>query len=69
MNKKEEGYLELILGPMFSCKSSELIKRYRLYKCLNKEVLLINHISNKGICTHLKPLATPLCIKCIFRIF
>ena len=24
---------------------------------------------NKGSCTPLKPLALPLCIKCIFRIF
>ena len=41
------GYLEIILGPMFSGKSSELIKRYRLYKCINKDILFINHSSNK----------------------
>ena len=60
MNIERDGYLELILGPMFSGKSSELIKRYRLYKCLNKEILFINHVSNtrynnndlKSIITH-----------------
>ena len=53
MNKKENGYLELIFGPMFSGNSSELGKIYRLYKCLNKDILFINHVSNNGICTPL----------------
>ena len=45
--------LELIIGPMFSGKSTELIKRIRLLKIINKKVLVIKplidnrYISNK----------------------
>lgn len=35
------GKLELIIGPMFSGKSTELIRRIRLYKIINKKVLVI----------------------------
>ena len=45
-NNGNTGYLELILEPMFSGKSSELIRRYRLYKHLNKNILFINHSTN-----------------------
>jgi len=36
--------LELIIGPMFSGKSSELIKKIRLAKIINKKVLVIKPI-------------------------
>jgi thymidine kinase len=45
--------LELIIGPMFSGKSTELIKRIRLLKIINKKVIVIKplidnrYISNK----------------------
>ncbi len=35
------SYLELIIGPMFSGKSTELIRRIRLLKTINKKVLVI----------------------------
>ena len=35
------SYLELIIGPMFSGKSTELIRRIRLLKTINKTVLVI----------------------------
>lgn len=35
------GKLELIIGPMFSGKSTELIRRIRLQKTINKKVLVI----------------------------
>jgi thymidine kinase len=35
------GYLELIIGPMFSGKSTELIRRIRLLQKINKKVLVI----------------------------
>jgi thymidine kinase len=35
------GKLELILGPMFSGKSTELIRRIRLFQQINKKVLVL----------------------------
>ncbi len=40
-NKNIVGKLELIMGPMFSGKSSELIKKIRLFRIINKNVLVI----------------------------
>lgn len=38
------GYLEIILGPMFSGKTSKLIEIYKRYTCCNDvHVLAINH--------------------------
>jgi len=36
------GRLELIMGCMFSGKSTELIRRLKRYKAINKQVLVIN---------------------------
>lgn len=36
-----QGKLELFIGPMFSGKSTELIKNVRLHKIINKKVLVI----------------------------
>jgi len=40
------GYLELIIGPMYAGKSTELIRIINRYKCLNKNIIVINHIYN-----------------------
>jgi thymidine kinase len=53
------GNLELIIGPMFSGKSTELIKIIRRYNSINKKILVINHkINNRynssSITTHNK---------------
>ena len=37
------GSLKIILGPMFSGKSTELIRILNRYKLLNKNILAINH--------------------------
>ena len=37
------GYLEIVLGPMFSGKTSRLLKDYRLYKTCNISCLVINY--------------------------
>ena len=37
------GYLEIIIGPMFSGKTSELIKNYNEKLSENKKVLAINY--------------------------
>jgi thymidine kinase len=42
--------LELIIGPMFSGKSTEIIKRVRLNKIINKKILIIKpKIDNRYI--------------------
>ena len=53
----KDGSIEVIFGPMFSSKTSTLLKRYRKYKLLNKKCLLIKYSNdtryNKtGISTH-----------------
>ena len=47
--KAEASRLELIIGPMYSGKSTELIRRVGRYKYrgTSNKILLINHISDK----------------------
>ncbi len=40
------GSLELIIGPMYAGKSTELIRIINRFKCLDKNVLVINHVWN-----------------------
>ena len=40
------GRIELIIGPMYASKSSELIKITNRYKSIGKNILIINHILN-----------------------
>ena len=44
--KNKSGYLEIIMGPMFAGKSTELLRIINLYKCLDKSVTVINHKIN-----------------------
>ncbi len=37
------GYLELILGPMYSGKTTRLIEHYRAYKYIGKNIVVINY--------------------------
>ena len=51
------SYLELIIGPMYAGKSTELIRIINRYKCLNKNIIIINHVLNNrygttGLSTH-----------------
>jgi thymidine kinase len=53
------GYLELIIGPMYAGKSTELIRIINRYKCLEKNIIVINHTFNNrygssGLTTHNK---------------
>ena len=43
----ERGYLKVILGPMFSGKTTELIRIYRRYSSCNIPVCVINHVSDQ----------------------
>eukprot|EP00734_Pompholyxophrys_sp_LG126_P000096 Pompholyxophrys_sp_v1_NODE_5_length_12280_cov_3.373988.p10 type:complete len:189 gc:universal NODE_5_length_12280_cov_3.373988:1475-909(-) len=52
-----KGLIHLILGPMYSGKSSELIRRYRRYSIAGKKCLLVKHshdirYDKKMLCTH-----------------
>jgi len=38
------GRLEIILGPMFSGKSAELIRNINRYECIGKNILTVTHI-------------------------
>lgn len=44
---QNSSYLELIIGPMFSGKTSHLILLYKLYTISNKKVCVINYIDDK----------------------
>lgn len=47
MNENITGYLEVILGPMFSGKTSRLLEIYRKYKGVRgKNVVVINHYTD-----------------------
>jgi len=46
-NTKSVGNINLILGCMFSGKTSELIRIVKRYKCIDKKVLLVNYIEDK----------------------
>jgi thymidine kinase len=41
------GYLKLIIGPMFSCKSSTLLAELNRYKYITNNILVINHALDK----------------------
>ena len=43
---EEHGYLKVILGSMFSGKTTELIKIYNKYKSCEIPCCIINHISD-----------------------
>jgi len=54
---QQSGYLHLIIGPMYAGKSTELIRVINRYKCLNKNIIVINHSFNNrygsnGLTTH-----------------
>ena len=44
---QNEGYLELILGPMFSGKTTEIIQIHNNYSYIGKNVVVINYAEDK----------------------
>ena len=57
MNTQEGGYLEIILGPMFSGKTTRLIDVQKKYAVCDISCCVINHILDKRydnnlLCTH-----------------
>ena len=47
MNASNEGYLEIILGPMFSGKTTQIIQMYNNYSYIGKNVVVINYAEDK----------------------
>jgi thymidine kinase len=41
------GYLELILGPMFSGKTTQIIQHYKSYIYIGKKIVVINYAEDK----------------------
>jgi len=41
------GYLELILGPMFSGKTTQIIQHYKSYTYIGKKIVVINYAEDK----------------------
>ena len=65
-NTSNEGYLELILGPMFSGKTTKLVNLYHKYVKLSYKVIAINYFkdtrySDEQLSTH-----DNIMIPCIF---
>ena len=46
LNQTTTGYLELILGPMFSGKTTHLIQAYKKYTYIGKKVATINYYAD-----------------------
>ena len=40
------GNLELIIGPMYAGKSTELLRKINMYEFLDKNIIVINHVIN-----------------------
>ena len=43
----DEGYLEIILGPMFSGKTTRIIQIYKEFAYIQKKVCVINYVGDK----------------------
>jgi len=43
---QEVGHIELILGPMFSGKSSEMLRKVRRYEHARKKCLIVNYFND-----------------------
>ena len=57
VSNNKSGRIDIIIGSMFSGKSTELIRRINRYKVLGKKILVINHkldqrYSESSISTH-----------------
>ena len=72
--KPNAGSIELVLGPMFSGKSTELQRRIRRFKIANKSCVVVKYIfdtryASKEMATHDKTLMEALPAKTIGDIF
>ena len=60
------GYLEIILGPMFSGKTTRLIERYRAYTYIGKSVVVVNYSLDRRYSSTMLSSHDRVEIPCIF---
>ena len=67
------NFLQIIMGPMFSGKSTEFIRIIREYKFIEKKILVVKHALdnnryNQKICTHDKQMEECISASDIFEL-
>ncbi len=61
-----EGYLELILGPMFSGKTTQLIQHYKKFTYIGKQTIVINYAEDKRYHDSMMSTHDKVMIPCLF---
>jgi thymidine kinase len=73
MAESHQGSLSMIIGPMFSGKTTELLRQIKRYEIAKKRCLLINHCCDTRYgtepvcCTHDAIKQIALCLPSLFR--
>ena len=62
----QSGYLELVIGPMFSGKTTWLIEKYKSYKYIGKKIAVINYSADTRYSTTMLSSHDRNEIPCIF---
>jgi thymidine kinase len=60
------GYLEMVIGPMFSGKTTWLIEKYKAYTYIGKKVLVINYSADIRYSTTMLSSHDHIEIPCVF---
>jgi thymidine kinase len=66
MNIGSPGYLELILGPMFSGKTTRLVQHYKKFSYIGRKVAVINYADDTRYHDSLLSTHDKIMIPCIF---
>lgn len=61
-----EGYLELILGPMFSGKTTQLIQHYKKFTYIGKKTVVINYAEDTRYHDSMLSTHDKIMIPCLF---
>jgi thymidine kinase len=62
----QQGYLEIILGPMFSGKTTRLVQHYKKYSYIGRNVAVINYADDTRYHDSLLSTHDKIMIPCIF---
>jgi len=60
------GYLELVVGPMYSGKTSYLVELYKKNKYIGKKIICLNYIADVRYCTDEMSTHDLIKIPCVF---
>lgn len=60
------SYLEIVIGPMYSGKTSYLVELYKKYKYIGKKVICLNYTKDTRYSTSELSTHDRICIPCIF---